>query len=460
MQSNTQMRENPVIFISSTYKDLAAHRRALHELIKDHFGWHPWCFEIDGNSQTDNTLEVLQQRIKEADLILCIIDTNYGSELAHEPISFTEWEIHTAAFYQKEIKVYIKRDDGLVQGRLASLSELLKDELIGHFSAEFSSKPDLCSKVKRDLNTWKTSNHSPSRLAIQKLIEDPYCLLSLRNLSAGKFPSTSDKVIPFDRDGISEEMKLLINEHTSDLYGVAIDRSANIFHQLIYGYPPDPNDKISLELWADLLSSFYNLLAVTNRLRSGPISAISLAKALFQIRQRLGDKAGMVTAVQCLSGVMNSAGLHRQALSWNNFALDRCGYTEDKTGIWDARGSILGALGDARNSEISLLKAVSNFRGQDQTLGYILARLAGTQFGLKKTKEALRNIELAESNARGLSKVIITRELAPYLIVTGEKPEAEKRLKEGLSICESLGLSRPRIRLIELALDSGVALLE
>jgi tetratricopeptide (TPR) repeat protein len=451
-------KQHPTIFISSTFRDLETHRKAVHKLIKDQFGWHPWAFEIDGNSQSCNTLIALEEQIKKADLIICIIGSNYGSELAHEAVSFTEWELHIAAYYQKDVKVYIQRNNSTRHKRLFPLIGVIRDELIGHFSSEFSSELDLCEKIEQDLNDWSKSKPTPTRIAIQQLIDDPYCYLFIDNLCKNKCTLPAHRAVPFERDFLLKELITLAEKHEKGLYSITLDRSVVFFSKLIHTYPPNINDKSSLELWASFLSIFYNVLAITNYLRSGPISSISLAKALFQIYQILGDKAGMVKAAHCLSGVMNSAGLP-QALLWNDFALQRHEYIKNSASIWDSRGSILRTQGNLLQAEEALTRALWAFEGPEATLGYIRARLAGIQLQAHKPKKALRNLELAGKaiSNEGLSRVIFIRELVPYLIFDNENSEAEIKLKEGISICEQLGLERPKTRLVELALSIGLS---
>lgn len=446
----------PIVFISSTIRDLKPHREAVHKMIKCELGWRPWCSEIDGLGEASNSLEVCDHWIRKADLVICLLGKEYGTELACEPISFTEWELYRAILYGKEIKVYIKRLERGRHKRLLSLFQVMRDELIGYFFTEFSSKAELVTRVKEYLAVWRPSK---TKLVIQKIIGDPELSTSLKHLGSNIFAFSPPIKISFERNFIDEKMKQLAEQHKNSLYSPALNTAVEIFFYLISGCPPEIAKRDDLELWANFLAHFYNILAVTNRLQSGIISAVTLAKALFDIHLRLGDKVGMISSAQCLSGVLNMAGRHDDALLWNDYALERLAYDKRvEASIRDSRGSILRAQGNFKEAQENLWRAAMNFKGADHTLGYILARLVGTQLKSKRKEDKIqgvKNLELADRYAfkPRLSRVKVIQERVRYLIDQKEFREAKKCLKEGISICDKLGLDHPREAMVNLAIS-------
>ncbi|MGH2567816.1 MAG: DUF4062 domain-containing protein, partial [Bacteroidota bacterium] len=253
----------PRIFVSSTLRGLERHRRALHGLIQDKLHMSPWCFEIDGTSEGSASLRILAKRIAEADLVVCIIGAAYGSELGHEPISFTEWELHTAIYYQKEIKLYIEESSPSRDARLASLLAILSDELVGHFTARFCSLSDLCHKVARDLSSWQTSHWDQGRRLTRDLGNAAVLPLLLRTPSVNRRArlsgSRSKNALRFE----TALQRVCVLRNRGE-YDSAYDEASAIFSGVTEDAELRGKASDELRSFAEFFSIFSNILAVRN----------------------------------------------------------------------------------------------------------------------------------------------------------------------------------------------------
>ena len=447
----------PHIFVSSTLTGLKRHRKAVHDLLRDKLKMSPWCFEIDGESEGFPTLDVLAKHIQDSDLFVCIIGADYGSEIGHQPISFTEWEILTAIHYQREIKLYVEECGSLREVRLRSLLAILNDELVGYFTARFNSESDLCIKIERDLSSWNR-NRLDSSKQFARVLGNVMDLPIFTHIRVSQSLTN-----PFSRrskeSSLSEsDLQNLSTLKNKGMYGNAYQSALAVLSADFNGgnYLRGAG---ALQHWADFLSIFSNILAVRNQIRCGDISAVAVAKAEFKARQLLNDMAGMVRAASAASGILNVAGLLPQSLTWNNFALERSQFVLSPHAILDTRSSILRRQRKFAPAEQALQAAISLYDGADDDLGYMFSRLAGIQFSLGKRKSALQNLEKAAKlvKSEGLGMSIYVRELSKILIANHEMREAERQLQVGLAVCNRLGLERPRRALRNIAFQNGIS---
>jgi tetratricopeptide (TPR) repeat protein len=410
-------------------------------------------------------LEICRQQIAEADIFLCLLGRSYGSELGHEPKSFTEKEIDLATIYQKDFLLYVQSEStsSTRPSRLTSLIEVLRDELVGSFSATFDSIDDLTTRVKKDLMAWRRSPKAAVALAIEQLLCDPASRSAIEGLTENpRLAITHWKKHQFDPDYFDASLRDFRAQQLRDDYGEALRIGTHLLSYLSNTNPPQALQRENLEQWADFLLIYYNVLSVTGYLRSGPISAISLGKALFQIRRLLGDSTGAAYAAQAVSGVLNSASraFSERALAWNEYALTRCSSPHILWSIWDSRGSILRRIGRLGDAVECLQRAASLATHSERDLAYVLARLGGVQGALGDTHGAINSLELSERiSGNGLSRVIFIREWIPLLVKEGETEEARRYLHQGLMLCDSLGLQRGRETLLHTSIRAGLPLI-
>ena len=79
------------VFLSSTSKDLAAYRKAVHRAIDALDGFEPIRMESFGAGDTDAT-GIDEQKLREADLLVGLMGHCYGSSPPDDPTSYTEQE--------------------------------------------------------------------------------------------------------------------------------------------------------------------------------------------------------------------------------------------------------------------------------------------------------------------------------------------------------------------------------
>jgi tetratricopeptide (TPR) repeat protein len=447
----------PRVFISSAASDLSAFRAAVRSLILDDLGWEPWCCEIDGHCSDADPSQVCRNKIAESDVFVCLLAAEYGTELAHEPRSFTEWEIDLAASSRVPTLLYVQSPMSAqaAEAPMKSLVAVLRDQLVGCFSVDFTSVADLCSKVRSDLLAWHRSPATTAKLAIEQLLSDPQTRFTIQALAKGHV-ETLRKRKTFDPDYFRYEFEHFTNKRRADHYGDAVIDGTRLLSYLASVNPPTASDRHSLEVWSDFLLIYYNVLGVSGYLRGGVLSAVSLAKALFQLRRILGDTTGAIYAAQAVSGVLNSAGQSNSALIWNDYALYRSSGMVNPTAAWDSRGSIMRALGRHLEAVDCLNRAVLLSRDPDSVRAYMLARLAGAQRDSGDGKQGLQNLEFADNMAgERLSRVSVIREWISFAVSDHQFREAKRRAVEGLTICEKFGFERPRAHIIRSILASG-----
>ena len=79
------------VFLSSTSKDLAAYREAVHRGIDGLDGFDPIRMESFGARDTD-ARGIDEQKLREADLLVGLMGHCYGTSPPDDPTSFTEHE--------------------------------------------------------------------------------------------------------------------------------------------------------------------------------------------------------------------------------------------------------------------------------------------------------------------------------------------------------------------------------
>ena len=105
------------VFLSSTSKDLAAHREAVHRAIDGLDGFDPIRMETFGARDTD-ARGIDEQKLCEADLLVGLMGHCYGSSPPDNPTSFTEQEYDFAVHREMPRLMFVASDDFPVPNHL------------------------------------------------------------------------------------------------------------------------------------------------------------------------------------------------------------------------------------------------------------------------------------------------------------------------------------------------------
>jgi Domain of unknown function (DUF4062) len=145
------------VFISSTYQDLAEHRRAIWQILEQ--------FEVDVRgmeqfgARIEAPLETCVAEVEQADVYVGVVAFRLGSIDAASGKSFTQVEYERAAQLKKVILIYLADEDAAcvryadiemdprARERLAAFKETLRER---HTIGTFSTPEDLAEKINRD----------------------------------------------------------------------------------------------------------------------------------------------------------------------------------------------------------------------------------------------------------------------------------------------------------------------
>lgn len=180
------MQKKIQVFVSSTYKDLKEARekviKALHAI--DIFPIGMEFFPAASINQES----YIKDKIKEADIVVVIIGSRYGSVISEGPnkgISYTELEYRTATLLKKPILAFLPNDlnnnalDKQIDSseNLNNFKESLKQSLVN-----FWDNPDhlatqvIISIINEIKYTFKINIEIPEETSSDKFIEDTYKL--------------------------------------------------------------------------------------------------------------------------------------------------------------------------------------------------------------------------------------------------------------------------------------------
>jgi hypothetical protein len=149
------------VFISSTYKDLLQHRRAVWEVLTK-FDVNVRGMEQFG-ARTSGPLETCLAEVGQSDVYVGIIAFRLGSIDAESHQSFTELEYEHAVTLKKDILIYLADEDTAIfpfsaldtdskrKAQLLSFKKRLRDQ---HTVDKFSTAEDLAGKLKRDFQRY------------------------------------------------------------------------------------------------------------------------------------------------------------------------------------------------------------------------------------------------------------------------------------------------------------------
>jgi len=145
------------VFISSTFEDLAEHRRAIWDLLKE-FDVRIRGMEKFG-ARKESPLETSLSEVESSDIFVGVIAFRLGSVDKNSGKSITQLEYEKISELKKEILIYLIDeenanvlikyvDHGIKRDKLEAFKKILKEE---QTVAKFITKDDLIEKLKRDM---------------------------------------------------------------------------------------------------------------------------------------------------------------------------------------------------------------------------------------------------------------------------------------------------------------------
>jgi len=145
------------VFISSTFEDLAEHRRAIWDLLEE-FDVRVRGMEKFG-ARKESPLETSLSEVESSDIYAGVIAFRLGSIDKNSGKSITQLEYEKASELKKEILIYLIDeensdvkikyvDHGIKRDKLEAFKKILKEE---RTVAKFITKDDLIVKLKRDM---------------------------------------------------------------------------------------------------------------------------------------------------------------------------------------------------------------------------------------------------------------------------------------------------------------------
>lgn len=201
---------NKVVFISSTYKDLAEYRREVwHVLEKFHV--MPKGMEQFG-ARSQAPLETCLAEVEQSDVYVGIIGFRLGSIEPKSDKSFTQLEYEHAVKLGKEVLIYLADEearfrqadfdfDPLNRARLDAFKDILKDR---HTVDWFSTPDDLANKLKNrfkeyfqpviEMDETPTSEYASTLALVRRFRLLPKALngreIRLKTALGGAFPAS------------------------------------------------------------------------------------------------------------------------------------------------------------------------------------------------------------------------------------------------------------------------------
>lgn len=156
------------VFISSTFLDLAPHRKAIWELLEE-FDVSVRGMEQFG-ARTGTPLETCIAELEQSDVYVGVIAFRFGSLHIPSGKSFTQLEYERAQFLSKETLIYLIdeenasvqvkfMDKGAELEKLEAFKRTLRDR---HTIDTFVSPDDLVEKLRRDLQRHVGTSKAPA----------------------------------------------------------------------------------------------------------------------------------------------------------------------------------------------------------------------------------------------------------------------------------------------------------
>ena len=150
-----------VVFISSTYEDLADHRQAVWQVLKD-FNVGVRGMEEFG-ARTEALLQTCLAEVEQSDVYVGIVAFRAGSLDAASGKSFTQLEYEHALYLKKELLIYLADEQqAKIRYKDIDFDESLREKLKAfkgtlrekHTVNTFSEPDDLAEKLRRDFTRY------------------------------------------------------------------------------------------------------------------------------------------------------------------------------------------------------------------------------------------------------------------------------------------------------------------
>jgi Domain of unknown function (DUF4062) len=167
------MNTSLVVFVCSTYSDLAAERSSVLDGIRRLQLRHD-SMEFFG-ARTEAPIETCLEEVRRSDVIVVIVGLRYGSLVPGTDVSFSEAEYNEAHHLRKPCLVYIRDEDVPILprhfesnptnvARLRTFKARLRDR---HTIASFQSASDLAIRVVVQLRQSK-KRRRPRRRSLRR----------------------------------------------------------------------------------------------------------------------------------------------------------------------------------------------------------------------------------------------------------------------------------------------------
>jgi hypothetical protein len=167
------------VFLSSTSRDLADYREAVHRAL-DGLGLFQLIKMEDFGARDANAKELCARRVRESDLLVGLMGHYYGSCPPGEAVSFTELEYRTAkdaglprlmfaAPDDFPIPASLRESDASFARQQALRCEVMTERVV----AAFDTPEKLASAVTKALFVWHEERRKSAEAAAPQLAEAP-----------------------------------------------------------------------------------------------------------------------------------------------------------------------------------------------------------------------------------------------------------------------------------------------
>jgi hypothetical protein len=157
------------IFLSSVIRGaspsdpgLRPYRKAIYDLVVNHFGWDCLCSGVDDDAFWGGPLSACIRGVERCDLFLGILWHQSGSIIDYHRISVTEHEIYTALNSQKVIRLYVVDAEERDPALQALIDVLSRDIELGVYLRRCSIGK-LYDIVRHDFESFKKHRLSGAR---------------------------------------------------------------------------------------------------------------------------------------------------------------------------------------------------------------------------------------------------------------------------------------------------------
>lgn len=427
----------PTIFISSPFS--LKQERTYIRLLIDKLGWRAICLDYEDTSRYPGLLASIDEA-QSADFLIALFDSNYGSIIDTDVISFTHREIWEALAAAKPRRLYVSRCQPNREQILNLTLPIIQDADIGCPTRYFDNSNHLLRLVKADLLRWQCNGFKEDPILYVERILGSKGLINAcspnDHVNMGLDFRAIDPSDPHSVQAMLDDLThLAVLKQVDTCYraGIAIWR---LISPLAPHLPISDNHIEWVRIWIHLLEILKWIQNVRGE-SHGLVGSISLAKAVVQLHEVLGDGPGYVAAVNGLAGCYYSAGQYKQALNTYDLV------------ILQAR--IPSLMSTRQVAEVDRCRVLARLERYQEALRSCnrVATVTGSLMNDEKefalTIGLLGSLEVASANSkndklRGLRRIEEARELLGFGLsrvrVDRLYAEALVRLKETEEACQ------------------------